>query len=225
MQQSNRLGPELFSSASDLPAAAFHSNPAHVYIFPDETDRQSRLRWLLGGNLRAQPNLDRSFCLADGHRVNAMGFWTHSASPSPGLFHQLRAGLLLAPIRLGVSGMRRMYEVTRSIERHLESALPGPHWYLNNMVVHGRLRGRGVGTDLLSEEIRKVSALSPESSFALSTQREENVVFYGRLGFEVKHSEIIGTGSHLFRNWIMVRPSDIASSAGRRTEPGTGRNP
>ena len=206
MQKTQILTSELFASAGELLAAAFSSNPAHVYICPNADTRYEQLKWLLGGNLRAQRDLSASFCLTAGGMVNAMGFWTHSESPSSGLIRQVRAGLLLAPVHLGRAGIRRMFEVTSSVEGHLESALSGqPHWYLNNMVVGEELRGQGIGTELLYSEIQKISRLRPGTPIALSTQRERNVVFYQRAGFEVKFSAIVGSGSQRFQNWTMSR--------------------
>jgi ribosomal protein S18 acetylase RimI-like enzyme len=203
------LRDELLYSATELLAAAFSSNPAHVYICPNSDTRYEQLKWLLGGNLRAQSDLGLSFCVATGKVVSAMGFWTDSESPRTGLIRQVRAGLLLAPIRLGPAGVRRLLEVTSSVEAQLDSTLCGrPHWTLNNMAVDEELRGQGIGTDLLRSEIRKLSLLQPTWPIALCTQRERNVLFYRRAGFEIGLSAYIGKGPQRFQNWTMVREPD-----------------
>jgi GNAT superfamily N-acetyltransferase len=210
VQQTQRLNRKLLSSAGDLLAAAFFTNPAHVYICPDPNLRYARLRWLLSANLRAQPGLEASFCLVEDGSVNAMGFWTHSDSPKAGLLRQVRSGLLLTPMKLGFLGIRRAFEVTEAIEVHLSQALGGqPHWYLNNMVVRDELQGRGIGTQLLMGELGIASCTNPDHAIALSTQKEENVAFYQRLGFAIAHSGVIGSGPAAFSNWVMVRGNAI----------------
>ena len=216
-QRVRALTPELLASAAALLADAFFANPAHCYLCPDSSTRRAQLEWLLGANLRLQPDLRASFCLADGSTVNAMGFWTRSTAPGIGALAKLRAGLLAAPLRLGWAGVRRLFEVTREIDRDLEQALGDrPYWYLNNMVVRERLRGAGVGSRLLREQLPIVAALEPSWSIALSTQREQNVVFYRRLGFRVASERRIGTGPAAFQNWILVCDAAQAGAASAR---------
>jgi len=198
------LTPALLPSAAELLADAFFTNPAHSYICPDPARRRAQLEWLLGGNLRLQPDLGASFCLADGLVVKAMGFWTRSDAAGIGLLAKLRAGLLAAPLRLGAGGVRRLFEVTSAIERHLARSLTDrPYWYLNNMVVRKELRGTGVGSQLLGEQLQLVTGKEPGLAVALSTQRPENVTFYRRLGFGVVWHERIGRGPGAFESWIM----------------------
>jgi GNAT superfamily N-acetyltransferase len=200
------LTPDLFESAAELLAEAFFTNPAHTYFCPDPRRRRGQLEWLLGGNLRLQPDLRASFCLTEGRVVEAMGFWTRSTAAKVGTLRQIRGGLLAAPVRLGWANVRRLFEVLREVDRHLELSLGDrPYWYLNNMVVREHLRGSGVGTRLLREQLPIVAEREPAWEIALSTQRPENVTFYQRLGFEPVLEQVIGNGPGAFRNWVMVR--------------------
>ena len=114
-----------------------------------------------------------------------MGFWTRSTAPKIGTLRQIRGGLLATPIRLGWSGMRRLFEVTGAVDLHLEQTFGDrPYWYLNNMVVREHLRGTGIGTRLLREQLQIVAEQEPTYAIGLSTQRPENVTFYQRLGFQ-----------------------------------------
>ena len=206
MDPVRQITPELLGSAGALLAEAFFTNPAHTYICPDPSRRRDQLEWLLGGNLRLQ-DLRASFCLTDGAVVDAMGFWTTSTAPQIGTLRKIRAGLLAAPRRLGWAGVRRLFEVTGEIDRHLAQALGGdrPYWYLNNMVVREHLRGTGIGTRLLRRQLALVAETEPSYAIALSTQRPENVTFYQRLGFHVELDRTIGSGAGAFRNWVMVQ--------------------
>jgi len=107
---------------------------------------------------------------------------------------------------LKLSGIRRLFEVTDSMERQLRNAMAGSAYtYLNNMVVRKELRGQGKGTELLRGERERIDRDVPDRPCALSTQREENVVFYERLGFETLDSKDVGQGEKSFRNWVMAR--------------------
>jgi GNAT superfamily N-acetyltransferase len=199
------LTPDLFPSAASLLAEAFFTNPPHVYICPNDATRYANLEWLLGANLRLQPDLGTSFCVVEDGKVNAMGFWTRSSAPKIGMWAKIRVGILAAPIRLGWRGFRRLFEVTDAVELHLAEAFGDrPFVYLNNMVVRQHLRGTGVGTRLLREQLGVVSAANPDAIIALSTQRPENVTFYDRLGFRVVLDEVVGKGATAFRSWIMM---------------------
>lgn len=209
MMATAKLTSEMIPSAARLLAEAFLTNPAHVYICPNLETRLMRLEWLLGTNLRMQPESQASFCLADGAKVRAMGFWTKSKDPKIGVLEMLRVGLLRAPIRLGFGGTRRMLEVASEIDESAEVAMSDtPYWYLHNMAVREDLRGSGLGGKLLADQLDVIANQEPSAVVVLATQRMENVTFYGRLGFEVVTESIIGTGSLTFTNWIMRRARD-----------------
>lgn len=204
METARPITPELLPSAGTLLADAFFDNPAHVYLCPDPRRRRRQLEWLLGGNLSIR-HLGGSFCVADGHRVDAMGFWTRPSDPAIGSWPRIRAGLLEAPFRLGLDGVRRLSETSREIDRMRDAAAAGePYWYLNNMVVREALRGSGVGTRLLGGQIERIARIEPGARLVLATQRAQNVVFYGRLGFEIVAEGTIGRGEGAFCNWMMT---------------------
>lgn len=211
------LAPPLLASAARLLTDAFFTNPVHVYLCPDAARRRGQLEWMLGGNLRQQPDLRRSFCLVEGGEVAAMGFWTRTDAPEAGLLRRLRAGLPLAPFKLGLVGLRRVSEVTAAFHRQIEGALAGEAAFmLNNMAVREDLRGTGVGTALLRAQLRRLSDESPGACLTLATQRPENVVFYGRLGFETASEQTIGAGPDAFTNWIMTgRANEVSQESPR----------
>ena len=201
------LEASLIPSAAALLARAFFDNPAHVYICRDRDGRLRQLQRILGGNLRAQPDLGSSFCLVQDADVVAMGFWTCSAWPAPGIVRQLRAGLLEAPLLLGTRGFRRLLEVSNSVDHHRDEAVGDvPFWYLNNMAVHEDLRGQGIGSELLRIEMSRQTERDPGSVLVLATQKPENVSFYRGLGFELRSEATLGRGEASFRNWIMATP-------------------
>ncbi len=211
MQKTEKLGECDFESAAALLTEAFFTNPAHVYLFPKETQRRRALPWLLQRNLAAQAPLDHSFCVAQEsgnpprRTIVAMGFWNPPGSPSVSVRGLLRLGFMAIPIQCGVGASQRLLKSVRYLEDERRTALGSRRaWYLNNMAVATHLRGSGLGSELLDRELRK--RIDPSGHVAaLATQRPENVRFYRRLGFEVVSGRSLGSGRCPFRNWIMVR--------------------
>jgi len=198
---------DLHAQAAVLLAEAFHTNPAHVWICPDEATRAERLRWFLGRNVEIQARVGKGFCVVDERGLGAMGFWHAPGTREPGLGMMLRHGLWLAPLRIGMSSVLRMMDMIEHIEARRREVLAGRDaWYLHNMVVRGDLRGTGVGSALLGAELARVFA-EKACVAVLNTQRPENVVFYRRLGFEVAAEDRVGSEGHGgFVNWMMVHP-------------------
>jgi ribosomal protein S18 acetylase RimI-like enzyme len=74
-----------------------------------------------------------------------------------------------------------------------------PHWYLATLGVDPLAQGRGVGTALLAQWLESVDADALPAW--LETDRQANVGFYRRAGFEVvRRTEVLGTPV-----WCMVR--------------------
>jgi GNAT superfamily N-acetyltransferase len=211
MSSTRRISSDLILSAADLLAEAFFDNPAHVYFCPDPKRRSAQLKWLLGANLRLQLDLGlHSFCLVQDTMIDAMGFWTTSNTPKVDRWARIRVGIPLMPFRLGLQGTRRAIAASAEIEQHRDEAIGDqPYWFLNNMVVRAKLRGKGIGSRILTEQLRYVTEREPGFAIGLATQKIENVRFYQRLGFETISEEFIGVGAAAFHNWIMLHPPGI----------------
>jgi GNAT superfamily N-acetyltransferase len=204
------LTPDLHAQAGELLAEAFHTNPAHVWICPDEQTRARKLRWFLGRNVEIQARVGKGFCVVDDRGLGAMGFWHAPGTKEPGLAMMLRHGLWLAPFRIGLSSVLRMMDMLEHVEARRRTLLAGREaWYLHNMVVRRDLRGTGIGSALLASELPRVFALKACPA-VLNTQRPENVVFYQRLGFEVAAEQRVGSPSDGFFNWMMLHPGPAA---------------
>lgn len=204
-----------FDRAANLLAEAFWDNPLHVYIFPRDHNRLQAIRWMskanLNLNLNSQKSIKLSFALVEPNQppgvrqINAMAFWNPPEFSSVSLISMIQEGLLTMPFRFGWGSWQRLFEVLDRIAIVQKQALNDtPAWHLNSMVVTPELRGTGVGTKILGEQLQKV--VDPSGFPAiLVTQREQNVGFYQRLGFEIAIESTIGSGDYAFTNWCMVR--------------------
>ncbi len=197
---------EHYTSGASLLAKAFYDNPAHQYFCPNPDKRVAQLTWLLGANLNLQLSHGaKSFCLVERNNIQAMGYWT-DPNLKISLVKKVRAGLLKAPAVLGPKNFLRMMEVSSHIENSiLGLSLGRPHKYLNNMVVEERLRGKGLGSKILNQQIDLITKQDPKTFFSLTTQKPENVQFYEKHGFRVVREEHPKDGTGKFANWIMCR--------------------
>ena len=211
------LTPKDFDSAADLLVEAFYDNPSHVYIFTNHNNRLKLLKWGLKANLKlnlAPPQpIGNSFALVEANKppgtrqIKAMAFWHPPECGSLGLMNKIKSGWLIISWKLGKETYHRLLEVTIAMDKIKENIL-GSHkaWYLNNMVVAKELRGTGIGTQVLKHQLESVVAPSGFPAI-LMTQREANVKFYRKLGFEVATESIVGSGKSAFTNWCMIRHS------------------
>ena len=202
-----------FDRAAELLTEAFYNNPSHVYIFRDENTRARLLKWGQEANLKlnlAPPKpIGKSFALVEANKppgirqIKAMAFWYPPQRASPGLINKIKSGWLVIPWKLGKEIERRLLEVTSTMNEIEKKVLDGKQaWFLNNMAVAKELRGTGVGTRVLKNQLETVVEPSGFPAI-LMTQREANVRFYQRLGFEVAKESTIGSGN-AFTNWCMV---------------------
>ena len=208
------LTPRDFDLAAVLLAKGFYNNPAHEYIFVDPSTRMELLQWGLKANLKLNfaplMAIGQSFALVEKNQppgkrpIKAMACWHPPEYSSPGFIAQITSGWLLAPFKFGKETCQRLSEVLTAIEGIKEQVLAqNKAWYLNNMVVVRELRGMGIGTELLCQQLQ--SKVIPSGFPAiLMTQKGTNVRFYQKLGFKIAHKSTIGTGQNTFINWCLI---------------------
>jgi GNAT superfamily N-acetyltransferase len=78
-----------------------------------------------------------------------------------------------------------------------------PHWYLGTLGVDPEVQGRGVGSALLAAWL--AGADRDGLPAYLETDRERNVGFYARAGFELAgETQVLGV--RIWRMWRQARP-------------------
>ena len=199
-----RLADEEIPGAEQVLARAFRDSPLNVAVIGSDPER--RLRANLHG-ARALLPVARShgFVLAAREAGTPRGLLVATPPfgwplPAPSLRAHLRRVL-----GQGLRVVRRWGLVFESLARiHLRE----PHWYLATLGVDPAAQGRGIGSALLDRWLVDVDADAAPAW--LETDRQANVAFYRRAGFEVaRRTDVLGTPV-----WCMVRPERAARDRG-----------
>jgi GNAT superfamily N-acetyltransferase len=177
----------------EMLANAFVTNPLHLSAFGAGRLDQSRLFFRIG--LRHMFIGQGFVALVDG----AVGGYMHF-NPAPDCLPlpeeiPLAAATTLRPLGEAIPKVIRWY----SRWCHLDPA--EPHVHLGPIGVDPRRQRQGIGSALMARYIEHLD--QEKTAGYLETDLPENVEFYKKFGFIVKHEEeIIGTPT-----WTMWRPS------------------
>jgi ribosomal protein S18 acetylase RimI-like enzyme len=195
-----KYSPEQIDATVSLLADAFVANPLHISAFGAERIDQNRLFFRIG--LRHMFTGQAFVALTDD---KLSGYLHFNASPYCLPLPQevpIAAATVLKP--LGEAIPRVVKWFARWCHLDPEEA----HVHLGPIGVHPDAQGQGIGTALMN---RCLEHLKQEQAAAyLETDRPENVDFYKKFGFVVRHEEeLIGT-----RVWYMWRDNGKAASHG-----------
>src|SRR5262249_18800622 len=187
--------PERLESTVSLLADAFVTNPLHVAAFGPERMDKNRLFFRI--RLRHMFNGRAFVALADGQVVGYVHF-----NPSPDCLPApeeipLAATTLLKPLG------EALPQVVKWFARWCHLDPDEPHVHLGPIGVSPTMQGKGVGSALMN---RYLDHLNHEKAAGyLETDRPENVEFYKKFGFLVRHEEtLIGATT-----WYMWRNRDM----------------
>jgi len=184
--------------AVQILARAFQDDPTSSFLVPDPKRRATMLAWsfgviirygLLHGEVYITANLDGVAC------------WLPPGKTNPTTWGLLRAGMYLAPLKVGWDGVGRMLTFVQYTDRVHEHRAPFPHWYLAVLGVEPARQGQGVGTRLI--DTVRVRADAAGIPCYLETQNPRNVPFYENRGFKVVDHGPISKGGPW--SWAMLR--------------------
>ena len=193
-----RLDRSHVNRATFVLARAFQDDPSSIFLVPDATRRQSALRWSSALTLRYCLPYDECYTTPD---VDGVACWLPPDAGSLSILPLIRAGILLAPFKLGLGGTRRMLAFVDFTERVHHQMISRPHWYLALLGVEPSRQGCGIGSRLIRPILERADAAGLPCY--LETQNQRNLSFYEKHGFRVVNEGRVP--GYELRSWAMLR--------------------
>jgi ribosomal protein S18 acetylase RimI-like enzyme len=138
--------------------------------------------------------------------VEGAAFWTPPGKYPLSTARVLLEGMILLPLKFGPAAFGRLQSSLTLYDRLHERDVPPRHWYLSTLGVDPPRQGQGIGGALLRPVLAQADA---EGLWCyLETEREINLSFYRRHGFEVAtEGNLPKSGPHF---WTMRRKPPTA---------------
>lgn len=189
------------NEAGQVLSRAFFDDPLMTYILPDEESRAAKLDWFM----RAGANYGRLYgeVHTTPESLDGAACWLPPGEGEMSPLRMMRAGLLLAPFKLGLSAFGRFMSVMNHMEELHKRDMPEDHWYLMLLGVDATKQGQGIGGSIVAPILGRADAGGLPCY--LETMKEINVSFYTKHGFEVVvEDDFPNDGPHY---WTMKRPA------------------
>jgi len=194
------LGARQVKAAGEMLGRAFFDNPMSVYLLPDEAKRLRPLSWMFGRSTRYGHLYGEVYTTADA--VEGVAVWLSPASPPMNRERVTSAGMASMPQKLGPEAYQRLMAMRSHFDELRRRDAPEPHWYLWVLGVDPPRQGQGVGGALLQPVLAQAD--TEGLPCYVETDKERNVPFYRKHGFEVVvEDDLPGGGMHY---WTMKRP-------------------
>ena len=192
------IRPNEHDVALDVLVRAMHSNPINDAVAGHDPERSARAMRLQFGAGFQHLGWERHMLVArdgDGAIVGVCGMMPPGECQPTGM---QRVRLLPSVLRLDP---RTIFRTLKWLGAWAKRDSATPHWHLGPVAVDPDLQGRGIGTALMMAFCDHVDAHGDAAW--LETDKEINVRFYERFGFEAAHEEdVLGV-----RCWYMLRPA------------------
>ena len=193
------LAPDQARDAGEVLARAFHDDPHWCWVLPCESRRARVMPWFMESWATYCYKCGQAYTTAG--KVEGAAFWIPPGKYPQSVVRMMLSGLMLVPFRFGPAGFARLMSGIACYERLHKRDVPPRHWYLSTLGVDPPRQGQGVGGALLQPVLARADA---DGLFCyLETEKEENVRFYRRHGFEVAAEHDLPRGGPHF--WTMRR--------------------
>lgn len=193
-----RLGMEDLDWATGLLTEAFLDEPPVPQLFR-EPRRRPQTEYFMRCSCAYALLFGEGYTTPEREGV-ALWLLPGKTAMTPGRMY--RAGMLSAPLRLGVGAFGRFMSFAGYTDKLHKEVAPMPHYYLFALGVSPSAQGRGVGGRLLKPMLERID--EEKMPAYLETQKEGNVGIYRRFGFEVAAEGPFPKLEGL-RNWGMLR--------------------
>jgi len=186
--------------AGQVLARAFHDDPLMEYILRDEDKRLAQLDWFMRAGAKYGTMYGEVHTTPES--VDGAACWLPPGEADMSPIRMMRAGMIWAPFKVGLSGFSRFMKVMNVMEELHKRDMPDPHWYLMILGVDTEKQGQGIGGSLIQPVLARAD--SEGLSCYLETMKEINVAFYSKHGFEAVVEDDLDDGPHY---WTMKRPA------------------
>lgn len=177
---------------------AYSNDPMVNYIIPDGRLKRRRLLWYWGTALHSGLLYSKVYTTRD---VNGIAIWSTPESSKLTLWEMFRAGMLLAPFKLGIKAsflLKSAMDYTKKIENETS---PGNHWHLIILAVDPPQQGKGLGGMLILPMLEQAD--EGGHSCYLETFNKRAIPFYEKQNFKPIIKAEIPNGGPCF--WGMLR--------------------
>jgi len=193
------LAPGQTREVGEVLARALHDDPHWSWILPDDSRRAQVLPWFMGVCAR--------YCHKHGEvhttagKVEGGALWIPPGKYPPSVVGMILAGMMLVPLKFGRAAFGRLISGANYAVRLHKRDVPRRHWYLSTLGVEPPRQGQGIGGALIQPVLARADA---EGLLCyVETEKERNLPFYRRHGFEVVVEDDMPNGGPHF--WTMRR--------------------
>jgi GNAT superfamily N-acetyltransferase len=179
---------------------AFWDDPLFNFFMPDFLTQHQHLSGFFAAAIEDAAAHGKVYTARVGEKLVGVAAWLPPGVPIPTNGRRAAAQARRVFPAIVRSPQRRIgYRLMNELPKH---HLHEPHWYLAVLATDPSWQGRGVGRALLEP----VLATCDEQGLPayLETQKESNLPYYGRYGFEVAHVIRVPNAPPV---WTMTRPS------------------
>jgi ribosomal protein S18 acetylase RimI-like enzyme len=185
--------------AGEVLARAFHDDPHWAWMLPDESRRAQVLAWFM--EVWARYCHKYGVVHTTAGRVEGAALWIPPGKYPPSAVRLILTGMMLVPLKFGRVAFGRLISGVNYETRLHKRDVPARHWYLPTLGVEPARQGQGIGGALLQPVLARADA---EGLLCyVETERERNLPFYRRHGFEVVVEDDMPNGGPHF--WTMKR--------------------
>jgi len=194
-----QLGPNSIGEAGQVLGRAFHDDPYWSWVLPVEYKRAQVLPWFMEVWVRYCCKYGEVYTTAD--KVEGVAVWLPPGRSSSSPVRLMLTGMVFTPLKFGLAAFGRLMSSTNYVERLHKRDVPLHHWYLPTLGVDPPCQGQGVGSVLLQPILARSDAEGLPCY--LETEKQRNVLFYNRHGFDVVvEVDLPKGGPHI---WTMKR--------------------
>lgn len=183
--------------ASEVLSRAFFLEPDMVKILPEEEMRRKKLKMVFYPFIKF--GLIFGEVYAPSSDMEGVALRNHSSKKEINFWRSLRSGFLGMVSKLDKEERETFIRYGKEMDIQTKKTIQGEHWLLFILGVDPDRQRKGYGRRLLEPMLRRID--EEKLPVMLDTDKQVNVEYYRKFGFEVKRTYRVLENDH----WGMVR--------------------